>query len=83
MQMLCIVKALLSALRTAPSPTIPLHRAPNGVFAQIFAHVHDDPIYATVTPRSFCVSAERINYTPIEFEEIKEEMKYFEEAYNG
>jgi calcineurin-like phosphoesterase family protein len=56
---------------------------PDGVFAQIFAHVHDDPIYATVTPRSFCVSAERINYTPIEFEEIKEEMKYFEEAYNG
>lgn len=56
---------------------------PDGVFAQIFAHVHNDPIYATVTPRSFCVSAERINYTPIEFEEIKEEMGRFEEAYNG
>ena len=56
---------------------------PDGVFAQIFAHVHNDPIYATVTPRSFCVSAERINYIPIEFEEIKEEMGRFEEAYNG
>ena len=52
---------------------------PDGVFAQIFAHVHNDPIYATVTPRSFCVSAERINYTPIEFETIKAYMKEAEE----
>ena len=57
--------------------------APDGVFAQIFAHVHDDPIYATVTPRSCCVSAERINYTPIEFKELVFAMKVAEEAVNG
>ena len=43
----------------------------NGPFANIFAHVHDDPTYKDCSCRSFCVSAERINYTPIWFEDIK------------
>ena len=46
----------------------------NGVFANIFAHVHDNPEYVGVSPRSFCVSVERINYTPIDFEDIKARM---------
>ena len=52
----------------------------DGVYAQIFAHVHDDPIYATITPRSCCVSAERINYTPIEFEKVYRAMELAEEG---
>lgn len=51
---------------------------PNGVYASIFAHVHDDPAYVDVSSRSFCVSAERIAYAPIEFETIKELMKAYE-----
>lgn len=43
----------------------------NAPFANIFAHVHDDPTYKDCSCRSFCVSAERINYTPIWFEDIK------------
>ena len=46
----------------------------NGVYANIFAHVHDNPEYTDCSPRSFCVSAERINYTPIEFNEIVRRM---------
>ena len=47
----------------------------NGVYANIFAHVHDNPEYTDCSSRSFCVSAERINYTPIEFNEIIRRMK--------
>ena len=43
----------------------------NAPFANVFAHVHDDPTYKDCSCRSFCVSAERINYTPISFEDIK------------
>lgn len=59
----------------APMSCLPV----DGVYAQIFAHVHDDPIYATATARSCCVSAERINYTPIEFEVLYNTMKMFED----
>ena len=51
----------------------------NYPFANIFAHVHDDPTYKDYSCRSFCVSAERINYTPVEFKIIKEKMKAVEE----
>lgn len=51
----------------------------NTPFANIFAHVHDDPTYKDYSCRSFCVSAERINYTPVEFKIIKEKMKAVEE----
>lgn len=43
----------------------------NFPYANIFAHVHNNPIYKTHSCRHYCVSAERINYTPISFEEIK------------
>ena len=49
--------------------------SPNMPFANIFAHVHDNPAYTDCSSRSFCVSAERIAYVPIEFETIKELMK--------
>lgn len=52
----------------------------NMPYANIFAHVHANPMYSSVSPRSFCVSVERINYTPIEFGEIKEKVK---ECSNG
>lgn len=47
----------------------------NGVYANIFAHVHTNPMYKSVNSRSFCSSVERINYTPISFEVIKKRME--------
>lgn len=43
-------------------------------YANIFAHVHGNPAYKTHSSRHFCVSAERINYFPISFDEIKQIM---------
>ncbi|MCM1132983.1 MAG: metallophosphoesterase [Ruminococcus flavefaciens] len=53
----------------------PLYVSRNAPYANIFGHVHGNPIYRDVSERSFCVSAERINYTPIEFTEIQERIK--------
>lgn len=46
-----------------------------GVYANIFGHVHNNPMYKTVSSRSYCVCAERINYTPISFEIIKKKIR--------
>ena len=43
-------------------------------YANIFGHVHNNPIYKTVSPRSYCVCACRNNWTPVEFDTIKEAM---------
>lgn len=40
------------------------------VWLSIYAHVHDQEMYKDYTANTFCSSAERINYTPIEFDEI-------------
>ncbi len=42
----------------------------NGLYVNIFGHIHDNPIYTSSSKRSFCVSVERINYTPVEFNTI-------------
>ena len=43
----------------------PMYVNLNSPYANIFAHIHNNPMYNTVSPRSYCVSAERIGYTPI------------------
>jgi calcineurin-like phosphoesterase family protein len=40
-------------------------------YANIFAHVHLNPMYKTISTRSFCVSAERHNYTPVLLDDAK------------
>ena len=52
-------------------------------FANIFGHIHNNPMYKTVSPRSFCVCACRIDYTPICFEEILKRMKMEEDNETG
>lgn len=52
----------------------------NGLYANIFAHVHDSPAYVDASSRTFCVSAERIDYTPILFDKVKEIMKEHEDG---
>lgn len=49
----------------------PLYTNTNMPYANIFGHVHAAKQYTDYSSQSFCVSVERINYTPIEFGEIK------------
>ncbi|WP_040842629.1 phosphoesterase [Treponema saccharophilum] len=49
----------------------PLYVCQNMPYANIFGHVHANPIYKDFSEQSFCVSVERINYTPVSFDEIK------------
>ena len=47
----------------------------DGLYANIHGHVHNHPEYLPVTSRTFNASAEMLNYTPINFEEIKKLMR--------
>ena len=49
----------------------PLYINKNMPYANIFGHVHGSPLYQDYSSNSFCVSVERINYTPIDFDEVK------------
>jgi calcineurin-like phosphoesterase family protein len=53
----------------------------DGLYANIYAHVHNDPTYKDVSQRSFCASAERIEYTPILFDDILKAMMEVECEY--
>ena len=56
----------------------PMFITEDGPYANIFGHVHNNPIYRTVSSRSYCVCACRNNYTPVEFSKIVEAMKNYE-----
>ena len=43
----------------------------NMPYANIFGHVHNNPIIKDYSKQHFCVSVERIGYTPILFDHIK------------
>ena len=49
----------------------PMYVNTNMPYANIFGHIHSNPIYKTVSNQSACVSVERIDYRPVEFSEIK------------
>ena len=53
----------------------PLYISDNNPYAILFGHVHLNPIFRDCSTHHFCVTAERINFTPIDFNEIKERMK--------
>ena len=42
----------------------------NTPFVNIFGHVHNDARFPTVTSRGACVSVERWNYMPVEFNQL-------------
>ena len=48
----------------------PLYVNRNMPYANIFGHVHDSPIVKTYSEHHYCVSVERINYTPISLDDI-------------
>jgi calcineurin-like phosphoesterase family protein len=47
----------------------------NMVYVNIYGHIHDNLNYADYSACGYCVSADRINYTPISFELIKSRIK--------
>lgn len=44
-------------------------------YFNLFGHVHNDPSVKDISETGFCVSAERIDYTPISFNEILKRVK--------
>lgn len=48
----------------------PLYVNTNMPYANLFGHVHDSPIIKTYSKQHYCVSVERINYTPISFDDV-------------
>lgn len=52
----------------------------NMPYANLFGHVHNTPIVKDYSSQHYCVSVERIEYTPILFDEI---MKKIKEASNN
>lgn len=53
----------------------PLYVNENMPYANLFGHVHNSPLYKTYSSQHYCVSVERINYTPISFDEIALKIK--------
>ena len=47
----------------------------NMPYANLFGHVHNNPIVKDYSSQHFCVSVERIDYTPISFAEIINKVK--------
>ena len=53
----------------------PLYVNTNMPYANLFGHVHANPIFQTYSSQHYCVSAERIHYKPIAFGQIKQIIK--------
>ena len=58
----------------------PLYVSENTPYANIFGHVHKNPMYKDYSKHHFCVSAERIDYTPILFGDIVKKASKEEQA---
>lgn len=48
----------------------PVYVNENMPYANLFGHVHASPIYRDCSAHHFCVSAERLNFTPVSMAEI-------------
>lgn len=53
----------------------PLYVNSNMPYANLFGHVHNSPLFKTYSKQHYCVTVERIDYTPISFDEIIEKIK--------
>ena len=47
----------------------------NMPYANLFGHVHNSPVVKDYSDQHFCVSVERIDYTPVCFERVKQIVK--------
>ncbi len=53
----------------------PLYVNRNMPYANIFGHVHGSPMFCDYSGQHYCVSVERIDYTPVSMEEIVKKVK--------
>lgn len=53
----------------------PLYMNRNMPYANLYGHVHGNPSYRNVSSHSVCVSVERIGYSPISLEEIRQKLR--------
>ncbi len=49
----------------------PLYMNNNMPYVNIYGHIHGNDMYKDYSGHSYCVSAERINFTPVSFDDIK------------
>ncbi len=56
----------------------PMYVNKNMPYANVYGHVHANPNYKTVSSHGYCVSVERIDYQPIDIEEVKKKMIAYE-----
>lgn len=54
----------------------------NCPYINIFGHVHDSPDYKTISEVGACVSAERIDYTPVLLSDIIEKIQHQKDKNN-
>ena len=47
----------------------------NMPYANLFGHVHNHPMVKDYSSQHYCVSVERLNYMPLDFEAIKEKIR--------
>lgn len=52
----------------------PLYINSNMPYANFYGHVHGNPSYKDASKQSVCVSVERIDYTPVEFSALRNQM---------
>ena len=53
----------------------PIYVNENMPYANLFGHVHASPLFKTFSRQHYCVSVERIGYTPIEFDAVKKALR--------
>ena len=53
----------------------PLYVCRSMPYANLFGHVHNMPTYRSVSSRSACVSVERLDYTPVLLETLRDRMR--------
>ena len=52
----------------------PMYVNANMPYVNLFGHVHNSPQFKTFSNFHYCISVERINYAPISFEKVKEDI---------
>lgn len=53
----------------------PLYVNENMPYANLFGHVHNSPQYKTFSRQHYCVTVERIRYTPVSFETVQKALQ--------
>jgi calcineurin-like phosphoesterase family protein len=53
----------------------PMYVSDMAPYANIYAHVHNNPMYRTVSRRGYCTCVDRNDFRPVSFDDIKEKVR--------